>query len=280
MKYHNPLGQEGSHLHQWGGHSSSNGAAHASRHLHAPWQFKYCFFRRFVDWFWVLLSYQNCQILFVSSFEKYGNQVAVQFCRARVECTRPSDGLGWWWHQTTKSEQLFVFFWNGYSRPYTPWTSIQLHLLPGYSIFGRSHLLYSRMILQWSMASPLGKLFPGSPAQAPPRRTRQNACVCSRDVANVSWAMVPLASTMVGEWTSAWFGPTSSPEKKKQDVSYSDDEQSVKSLKTTLFDLIWSKQPKVTLSHRDDRMFGMLIGEGAAEISEAAAVTPSMAMRW
>ena len=91
-------------------------------------------------------------------------------------CTRSWDVWGWWWHQTTGIRAIGFFLKTG--RPYTPWTSIQLHLLPGYSIFGRSHLFYSRMTLQWSMASPLASCYPGSRAQATTSRTRQNACVC------------------------------------------------------------------------------------------------------
>lgn len=67
------------------------------------------FFRRFVDWFWVLLSYQNCQILFVSSFEKYGHQVAVQFCSARVDARGRRMGWDGGGIRQQKSEQLCVF---------------------------------------------------------------------------------------------------------------------------------------------------------------------------
>ena len=73
------------------------------------------FFRRFVDWFWVLLSYHKLSNSgFVSSFEKYGHQVAVQFCRARVDARGRRMGWDGGGIRQQKSEQLFfVFFWNG-----------------------------------------------------------------------------------------------------------------------------------------------------------------------
>ena len=174
-------GQEGSHLHQWGGHSSSNRAPRTFGHFHALWRSKWkdaevedfieiaMVFRRFVDWFWVLLSYQNCGT--------YGHQVAVQFCRARVDARGRRMGWDGGGIRQQKSEQLFVFDTGTVDH-----TLRELLFNYTYSqdIVSSEEATSSTPGWPYNEAWPVlwANCYPGSRAQATTSRTRQNACVC------------------------------------------------------------------------------------------------------
>ena len=137
-------GQEGSHLHQWGGHSSSNRAPRTFRHFHALWRSKWKD-AEVEDFLEIAMVFQTFCGLILGSFvvpklwDVWSSGCYIVL-RCSHGCTRSWDVSWWWWHQTT-GIRVIVFFELKTGRPYTPCTSIQLRLLEDIRFWEKPPLL-------------------------------------------------------------------------------------------------------------------------------------------